>query len=524
MTAPSYGTDLTAIDEAQGTASAKWAEPTATGWTGGGTPAQDSDYPYIQTGSGSYHSVLQAQTKTGVAALLVDAGASGITIPTDGAFLVWQLCYTSTLLDSLASGGLRTMIGSGLSDFYYWYVGGNDSGRMPYGGWQNFAANPTVTTGRYTQGSPTGTVRYLGCAISLSAGVSKGYPQIVDVARYGRCEARFISGESGNPATFAGFAAANDGTTARWGLISVAPGGYTWKGLMTIGYGGSACYFSSSNTMVLVEDQKAVTANFNKIEVRNSSTFNLTNVNIQALGTTSKGRYETISGTATLDGCNFIDMDTFVFGSNDSITGCAFRRCGQVTQGGASFEGDLFFASTGTAALVVSSIASVTDCEFTSAGTGYAIQGFGTAGSYDISTLTFSGYAASDGSTGNEAIYVTCTSGEVTLNYSGTEPSVRTAGATVTKETSQITLTISPVITGSDVIVYEAGTTTVLQATQNVAGTSDQYIYGGGDIGDFIDVGVFKAGYTPLYVRDYELGDANATLPVSQQVDRFYLE
>jgi hypothetical protein len=87
-----------------------------------------------------------------------------------------------------------------------------------------------------------------------------------------------------------------------------------------------------------------------------------------------------------------------------------------------------------------------------------------------------------------------------------------------------MTLTISPLITGSDVIVYEAGTATVLQATQNVSGTSDQYIYGGGDIGSFIDVGVFKAGYTPLYVRDYELGDANATLPVSQQVDRFYIE
>jgi len=524
LTAPSYGHDLTTIDEAQGTGSALWTEPTATGWTGGGSATQDVDYPYIQTGTGSYHSVLQATTKSGLAALMVDAGASGVTLPTDGAFLIWQLMYSPTLIDTYENGGLRAMVGSGLSDFYYWSVGGSNAGRNPYGGFQNHAINPTVTSGRSTQGSPSGTLRYIGVAAYLTAGIGKGYPHIVDVARYGRCESRFISGESGNPATLAGFAAANDATTARWGLISAVPGGYSWKGLMTIGYGGSACYFSASNTMVLIEDQKKVTSGFNKIEVRNSSTFILNKVTIQALGTASKGAYETISGTATLDGCNFVDMSTFTFGSNDDITGCTFSRCGQVTQGGATFDGCVFSAGTGTAGLVVDTIASVTDCEFVSSGTGYAIQGFGTAGSYDISTLSFSGYAASDGTSGNEAVYVTCTSGEVTLNYSGTEPSVRTAGALVTKQTSQMTLTISPIITGSDVIVYEAGTATVLQATQNISGTSDQYIYGGGDIGSFIDVGVFKAGYTPLYVRDYELGDANATLPVSQQVDRFYIE
>jgi hypothetical protein len=523
MAAPIYSTDLTTIDQAQGTASALWAEPTDASWSGGGSPAQDVDYPYIQTGTGSYHSVLQATTKSGLAGLFVDCGASGVSLPTDGAFLLWQLMYSPTLIESYANGGLRAMVGSGLGAFTWWAVGGNNVGRNPYGGWQNHAINPTVAGGTNV-GSPSGTYRYVGVAANLTAGIGKGYPHIVDVARYGRCEARFLSGEASTPATFAGFAASNDATTARWGLISVAPGGYTWKGLMTIGYGGSTCYFEVADTLVFVEDQKKVTSGFNKIEVRNSSTFNLTNVTIQALGTASKGSYETISGTATLDGCSFVDMNSFVFGSNDELTGVTFQRCGQVTQGGSSIDGCLFANGSGEVSLVVNSIASVTNCDFISAGTGHAIQGFSVGGSYDISSLLFTGYAASDGSSGNEAIYVTAISGEnVTLNYSGTEPSVRTAGAYVVKQTSQITLTITPIIESSDVVIYEAGTTTILQSSQNIEGTSVQYIYSGGDIGSLVDVGVFKTGYIPLYVRDYELGDASASLPISQEVDRFYI-
>jgi len=522
MAAPSYGHDLTTIDEAQGTGSGLWAEPTDASWNLGGSPAQDSDYPYIQTGSGSYHSVLQATTKTGLAGLMVDAGVGGVSLPTDGAFLLWQLMYSPTLIDTYANGGLRAMVGQALNGFYWWSVGGSNVGRNPYGGWQQHAVNPTVTTGRGTVGTPGSTLRYIGVAANLLAGIGKGYPHIVDVARYGRCEARFDSGDSGTPATLAGFAALNDAATARWGLISVTDGGFTWKGLMTIGYSG-ACYFKTENTLVLIENQYAVTANFNKIEVKNSSTFILTNVTIQSLCVASKGRYETISGTATLDGCGFVDMDTFVFGSGDSINDCIFRRCGQVTQGGATISGTLFARSTAAVALLMDDITEISDCEFISSGTGHAIQGFSSEGTYDISDLSFSGYASSDGSTGNEAIYVTATTGTVTLNYSGTAPSVRTAGATIVKQTSQVTLTISPVVTGSDVVVYEAGTTNVLDSWQNIAGTSVQYIYGGDEVDDYVDVGIFKEGYVPWYQRNYQLGSSNATMPASQKVDRDYI-
>jgi len=235
MAAPAYTTDLVTINTAESITG--WAEPTATGWTGGGNPTQDVDYPYIQ---GSY-AVLQATTKTGIAALMVDAGVGGVTLPTDGAFLVWQNMYSPgpVVLDTYANGGLRVMVGSGLADFDSWDVGGNDTGRNPYGGWQCWAVNPTLSYDDRL-GSPTGTYRYIGAAVNLLAGIGKGYPHNVDAVRYGRGEARFSGGESANYATIAGFATQNDSTSNRWGLIQAIPGGYLWKGLISLGESNQA--------------------------------------------------------------------------------------------------------------------------------------------------------------------------------------------------------------------------------------------------------------------------------------------
>jgi hypothetical protein len=86
-----------------------------------------------------------------------------------------------------------------------------------------------------------------------------------------------------------------------------------------------------------------------------------------------------------------------------------------------------------------------------------------------------------------------------------------------------INLTISGFVTGSDVVVYEAGTSTVLDDAQDVVGTSWDFIYEGASVGTSVDVGVFKAGYRPYYIRGYTLGASDASLPVSQTVDRDYI-
>lgn len=82
------------------------------------------------------------------------------------------------------------------------------------------------------------------------------------------------------------------------------------------------------------------------------------------------------------------------------------------------------------------------------------------------------------------------------------------------------TLTITGLVSGSDVVIYEAGTENVRQQTQDISGTTNTYIY---ETTEDIDIGVFKEGYRPYYVRAYTLTSSDASVPVSQTVDRDYL-
>lgn len=81
-------------------------------------------------------------------------------------------------------------------------------------------------------------------------------------------------------------------------------------------------------------------------------------------------------------------------------------------------------------------------------------------------------------------------------------------------------LTISGIVSGSDVVFYIAGTSTVLLTRDAISGTTALYNY---DTIRNVDVGVFKAGYVPAYIRNYTLTESNVTLPITQMVDRNYV-
>jgi hypothetical protein len=82
-----------------------------------------------------------------------------------------------------------------------------------------------------------------------------------------------------------------------------------------------------------------------------------------------------------------------------------------------------------------------------------------------------------------------------------------------------IGLTVSGIQPGSDVIVYVAGTTTVLDTGDNVASSSYTYGY---LTPQLVDIGVFCPGFVPLFIRNYQLTTTATTLPVAQLADRAY--
>ena len=460
MASPSYTTDLTDVTTAESTSG--WAE--LSGHTGGGSPTQESDY-YIQ---GSYCVSQSTGNKTGTQCGLQYDNGSNITLNTGDCFFVWQVFLAANAVNTFANGGLRFGVGSTSGNMNYWKVGGSDFGRYPYGGWQNFAVDPTYTAD-YTDGSPTGNYRVFGSLPNIVSSVQKGNPHGVDAIRYGRGEIKIEYGDSSNGyGTFSGIAAQNDSQSNRWGLFQKQGTGYLWKGLLSFGTSSHACDFRDSNTSITIDNTPRTYSSFNKIEINNSSSrVDWTNVTFTALSSSqlSKGQLEVVDNAdVNLDSCIFIDMSTFIFQSNSTLQDSTFLRCGQITQGGATFDGCTISGSTASVSILASDVEQISNCLFESDGSNHAIElnSSHAGNSYTITNCSYSGYASSDGSTGNECIYNN-SGGAVTLNIVGGDtPSIRNGtGASTTLVINPVTTTVyvktadaSPVpISGARVLV-----------------------------------------------------------------------
>lgn len=81
------------------------------------------------------------------------------------------------------------------------------------------------------------------------------------------------------------------------------------------------------------------------------------------------------------------------------------------------------------------------------------------------------------------------------------------------------TLTLTGLVTGSDVVILQAGTTTILTSTDANVGTTYAYTY---ETLQSVDIGIFKAGYQVKYIRAYSLTAADASLPIEQALDANY--
>ena len=463
MTAPSYTEDLTDLNLADSTTG--WAESTVTSWKDGGAATTDTDYPYIQ----GTVAITQQATKSTYASLLYNNG-SGITIPTDGAILVWQVFSSPTAIQNQAGGGMMGLVGSSLANFKVYYWGGSDYGRNPYGGWANFAVNPSqsadTTVG--TVGTPTN--QYVGAAVNLTTGIGKGNPHGVDAIRYGRGSSIYEYGDSTSGyCTFSGFATKNDYNDAtngyhRWGLMQNIDGGYLYKGKMTLGTATNAVDFRDSDANILIDDTPYVTTNFNTIEINNaSSRVDWTNVKFTALGTQSAGRLVTnANADLNWDACQFTDMTgTFEFGGTlSTCTNAIWSGCGQVNSTGVrgDFSGSQILVSAVAADEgafywnVSTNPQTYTDgCTFTKGTNAHHAIRFGTAVTGDITleNCTLDDFNSTD-SVNDSTFRFDATTGSLTLSLNGcsvdgasaTEGAIGVDSAGIT-----VTLSIDPVTT-----------------------------------------------------------------------------
>ena len=510
-----YSTDLNAITLCD---SGTFTE--FTGFTTGATPALTAEN-YIHNASSVDQATGQAIGQQ--ASIAFDFG-SNISWTTGWVVMGWQYFAAPTAIDTWANGGMRVGIGSGLGTVSFFNAVGNNFGAYPYGGWQNTAIDPTLTPDQTTGGGNGGNYRYFGSMTNMLAKITKGSPHGIDAFRYGRGQIKAIGADS----TFTGLASANDANTARWGLFSNAGGVYKWKGLMSLGDATNSVTFSDSNKAILIEDTPRVSAGFNKIDITHaSSSVTWNSISISGVQTSitgsapvSRGDFEVVTSGATvsLSGCTFTDMGTFILKSSATVTSTTFRRCGQITQSGSTITGCLITNSHAAKALLSDNISAVTNCDFISSGTGYAIEGFSTAGDYTVATNTFTNYGSTG--TANAALRVTATTGIVNINAPG-GTTYHSAGATVNIISGQRTLTLTGIVSGSDIVILTAGTTTELANIDANSGSTYAYSYTY-SANTYIDVCIYKAGYVPFTVRNYLLADGDGSLPISQTIDRNY--
>lgn len=82
-----------------------------------------------------------------------------------------------------------------------------------------------------------------------------------------------------------------------------------------------------------------------------------------------------------------------------------------------------------------------------------------------------------------------------------------------------ISLSLTGLQTGTDVVILQAGTSSILAQQDSSISSTYNYVY---ETLQNVDIGLIKPGYVPLYIRNYPLSSTNSTLPISQTFDRNY--
>lgn len=466
MAAPSYTEDLTDVDLAEST----------TGWSayGGGASGLSASPDLSMQGT----NCVDKQITNADKGQYFDNG-SGITLAAGDHVWIWHYCATPGLTDTIQNKGASVLVGTASNAYCQYHVEGNDtygaSGRVARCYPVDYSVRSTSASPPYrtATGSPGAAPQVFGGGLVTTASV-KGANVGIDAIRYGT-GAYLTAGElisagdgSDNPCTFGGFSAQNDAVSNRWGILNSIGGSYELQGRFVIGQNNAGtptlCRFEDSDVNIALVDTDHAATGFTQIIVDHASTVcNWTNVILAALGSRNPGRFvvNAANPEVNVTGGTWTAIGATTLRSNCTMTSMTWRRCSTITANGASFTDCVFdsWQHNGTTAppfpsaqLVISDLDLLDNCTFIkpSGSTVHAIN-LGTISASDTMNWnnTDSGYASTNGSTGNETILVNVANFQtLTINVAAgaTTPSVYNTGAgTVNVVSGQVTTTITVV-------------------------------------------------------------------------------
>jgi len=554
MVAPVITRDLITITDAE----------TATGWL------RNSSSPYGAGGniqeaiSGDF--VIQASNSWSfVSAGGANRGAqydfgSGITLGDSDHVYFWlflgpasgsENSYGSTDVGSFAGdAGATAWMGTGTATNRIIYgVAGADT----YGaGGRNFICYPikynngaSTDSDVLVQGSPGASPQYFGGGFNFLS-TSRGPNVACDAIRYGRGFG-VTDGDQTTPATFAGINLYNDSVNGRWGVFTGIGGGYELQGQIRLGAtaAGTAdsCYFIDPGSNITVPNTTQSTENLSQILLDGAnSKIEITGLSYQALGDYNRGRFHCLSKTADIDLIRntFNNIGYIRFGKSTNLQACTISGCDEVFLDSATITETSFVNTTSSrAALVAATTTTMSGVNFTSPGTGHAIE-ITVPGSYAANNFTFSGYNDSVGSNPNpangstDAAVYNNSGGLVTFNLTGgtSNFSVRNGPGATTVLQASSTVLVNNLLDSSEVRIFLAGDSTdagspsgvelVATGATGISGTEDNrtFTFTVGT-GTSIDIRVFHVDYNPVNFLN-QLIDGDKSFPVSQEFDRVF--
>lgn len=393
--------------------------------------------------------------------------------------------------------------------------------------WVDISRTPTTTGGT---GLNEAQARYFGEIASLPSVGGTSQNLVMDAIDHTTTGLIVTGGTVPSPAVISDFVTADEGNgTNKYGVITTRSGINYIQARITLGSSGTAVIFNDVGQVVVFPEQSLVSSTFMglSIDLANAGTdIDIVDFIIKSAGATNKGDIVVTgtSGLALISGSTITSMRIITLTSGVDIVDCTFQLCGLLTQAGADLTGCVFDKPSGAVGILSNNPSLITDCFFTSDGTGHAIE-ITTPGSYTLDNDTFTGYAATDGSTGNEAIYNN-SGGAVTLSITGggNTPTIRNgAGASTTVSAAvTVTLTAQVSLVGAEIRVYDLDNSPAGSLGTEITGTESQSnpsFSFSTSAGNLVWIQIMLSGYEEFGL-EITVPTLNADIPITLSIDK----
>lgn len=508
--------------------------------TASGNPAADSD-AHIQ-GSGC------VANKMGATSGATDVGGHfnhTTTFDLTGKHIFhWRQIVTAGNMAAKASLGITIGLTNtsttstttwSTTNFKQWYLDGSDT--VPSAiGWICYVVDPTSTANNSAGTLTLNSVKNAGFICRQTSAVTTTLSnQFVDSIRMGTGVIGTAS-SAADTITLQNIYDTDKTNTNSWGIITQTAGIFYGAGTITVGSitQTNTCAFTDSS-QVLVWRNFPVSTSLYNINLLGASGYTTT---FQITGYVIRGQ----SGKTWNITCgSFTNFKAYssslshllgaTLSSGSVLNGCTLASCGAITTNGATITGCTFTPPTATnqlTAAIGAATTAITNNSFTSGGTGHGLIITGAPANQTLTGLSWANYAATNGSTGNESVYINTSAGSMDLNISGgTVPSIRVAAGVTVNVVSSVAVTFNKMKDNSEVRIYATGTSTQIDGIENAtAGTTDNRSFTwSAAVGTGVDYVIhnFLSGatiYKSIRVNGYTVPSLATTIDIQQQLDR----